>query len=476
MRAARLSAIFAGLVAFAVYRRMLLPGVGLWDTAEFQTVPHVLGIMHATGYPLYPLVGKLFTLLPIGAVAYELNLFSALCGAAAASLTVLVAQRLGAGPGPACAAGLALAFSPPLWETALRADPHTLHAAFVPALLLGVLAWREAATPRRLALLGLGVGLALSNHMQTTMLLPALAVGVLWGRWQALSPRVLAAGAGGLAAGLLPYLYLPLRARQHPVLEYGRPEDWERFRALVLGEHFHQDMGLLSLKGFETFLVQAGRLPELLGAWLTGVGALALGLGAVAGLILAWRRDPGVAAMLALAVAAPLYWACTWINGDANRYFIAPLLACWLLVALALEKLPKPVGWLAALAPLALVPLHFAHLDRSADHAGERYASAVLERLPPRAAVFTVWVNATPLWYARHVEGRRPDVRVVDDSEVLLDHHGDLAAAIEVVRADRPVFVLHPAPDADWVRARFKTANHETVAPFGYPLVEVLGK
>jgi len=180
--------------------------------------------------------------------------------------------------------------------------------------------------------------------------------------------------------------------------------------------------------------------------------------------------------MLALAGFVPLYWACTWVNGDVNRYFIAPLLACWLLVALALDKLPKPAARAAALVPLALVPLHFAHLDRSGDHAGEQFAHAVLADLPPRAAVFTVWVDATPLWYTRYVEGQRPDVRVVDDSEVVLDHQGDLARAIEAVRQERPVFVLHPDSDAAWVRAHYKTVTHATYPPFGYPLVEVVGR
>jgi hypothetical protein len=478
----RLLPVGTAMIALLIYWRTLLPGVGIWDTAEFQTVPWLLGIMHATGYPLYTLLGKLATLLlPFGSVAYRLNLFSALCAAIAAGLLVPVARRLGAGWGPACGAGLAFAFCVPTWETALRADPHTLHAALVTGLLWLLLRWREAPSPRRLGALTLGVGLALSNHMQTTMLLPGLAVGALWHRLNAL-PRALPLGIGGLLLGLSTYLYLPLRARQHPPLNYGRPEDWEHFRALVLGEGFRQDMGALTFKGLETFAVQLGKLPDVYALWWAPWVLPAVALAAIGGLVALARRDGGAATALVLVLFLPLYWACTWINGDAARYFIVPTMILVLLAALGLEAglaAVKP-RWLAlclaiacAVAPLALVPRHFFALDRSQDRSGEVYAHSTLERLPPNAAIFTVWVNATPLWYAHHVEGLRPDVRIIDDSEVVLDHQGDLKRAIAAQLRQRPVFVLHPGNDAELVRASFKTRTLDTIQPFAYPLVEV---
>ena len=34
-----------------------MPGVGFWDTGEFQTVLPILGTAHPTGYPTYVLLG-----------------------------------------------------------------------------------------------------------------------------------------------------------------------------------------------------------------------------------------------------------------------------------------------------------------------------------------------------------------------------------------------------------------------------------
>ncbi len=45
--------MIVGVLAFAVARSTLLPGLGLWDTGEFQVVAPVLGTAHPTGYPSY---------------------------------------------------------------------------------------------------------------------------------------------------------------------------------------------------------------------------------------------------------------------------------------------------------------------------------------------------------------------------------------------------------------------------------------
>ena len=54
-----LAALPVFLAALLLYASTLLPDVGLWDTAEFQTVGSVLGIAHPTGYPTYTLMAWL---------------------------------------------------------------------------------------------------------------------------------------------------------------------------------------------------------------------------------------------------------------------------------------------------------------------------------------------------------------------------------------------------------------------------------
>src|SRR3954470_23506137 len=78
---ADLAAAGAFAVALIVYVRTLLPGVSFGDWAEAEMVPSRLGILHPTGYPLYSMLGTVFSLIPVGSVAYRANLLSAVAAA-----------------------------------------------------------------------------------------------------------------------------------------------------------------------------------------------------------------------------------------------------------------------------------------------------------------------------------------------------------------------------------------------------------
>jgi hypothetical protein len=60
-----LAAVGVFIVAAIAYVRTLLPGVSFGDWAEAAMIPARLGIMHPTGYPLYLLLGKLFSMIPV---------------------------------------------------------------------------------------------------------------------------------------------------------------------------------------------------------------------------------------------------------------------------------------------------------------------------------------------------------------------------------------------------------------------------
>ena len=84
------------LLTFLLYLSSLAPSVVTLfdDSLEFQLVTYQLGIAHPTGYPLYTLLGKLFTFLPVGNVAFRVNLMSAIFGAGTVVLVYLFILRL----------------------------------------------------------------------------------------------------------------------------------------------------------------------------------------------------------------------------------------------------------------------------------------------------------------------------------------------------------------------------------------------
>jgi len=131
-------------VTFALYLRTLLPSVGVADTFEFQVVVPLLRVAHPTGYPLYVLLGKLFTLLPLGNVAWRVNLASAVFATAAVLVLYAIILRLTGRWLPALLAALALAFSFTFWSQAIVAEVYALHNLLV-AIILWLLLGRPEA-------------------------------------------------------------------------------------------------------------------------------------------------------------------------------------------------------------------------------------------------------------------------------------------------------------------------------------------
>ncbi|MFN2185792.1 MAG: protein O-mannosyl-transferase family, partial [Anaerolineae bacterium] len=137
--------LVVGLFAasLALYVQTLAPSVAALfdDSLEFPLVSYRLGIAHPTGYPLYTLLGKLYTLLPWHDVAWRVNLLSAVAGALTVALVYLVARQLGARRLPALLGAAALAASPVFWSQAVVAEVYTLTGAFIALLLWLALRW-----------------------------------------------------------------------------------------------------------------------------------------------------------------------------------------------------------------------------------------------------------------------------------------------------------------------------------------------
>ena len=92
----RVIALPVFLLALGLYGMTLAPTVVTVfdDSLELQLVTYMLGIAHPPGYPLYTLLGWLFTRLPLGDVAYRVNLMSAVFGALTVALVYLIGLEL----------------------------------------------------------------------------------------------------------------------------------------------------------------------------------------------------------------------------------------------------------------------------------------------------------------------------------------------------------------------------------------------
>ncbi|MCB0108939.1 MAG: DUF2723 domain-containing protein [Caldilineaceae bacterium] len=365
--------LFAGV--FGLYVRTLAPGLLFGDSGEFQVAAWTLGLAHATGYPLYLLLGSLWQhLLALFGLspAYALNLLSALFGALTVSLLYLtllawLQSTRGIRRLVALVAALFLALNPTFWSQSLIAEVYTLHAFFL--LLILHLAYRligvrdeqrnthaegaeeevlhqhtsVSATPATLVLvLMLVVGLSFTHHAMTLMVLPSLGIALWWSRprWGA-NPRTWLLLPLALLTPLLLYLYLPLRSGPGPSPWYHQPlgdapltlyhNDWISFLAFVSGRSIA--VGFRELSGAVAQLSQAWLLWRL-HFFLPGLVLIVLGLY----VLLRARNWP------VLALTVPLFLLQQGFNlfyniGDILVYYIPLYLVGTIWLAFAVDAI-----------------------------------------------------------------------------------------------------------------------------------------
>jgi hypothetical protein len=452
---ARLAPVFVFAASLALYLPTLLPDMAFDDWGELQTVPHVLGIAHPTGYPTYILTAWLFELLPIGSIAFRANLFAAVCVAVALAAMTSTSLRLGVRPVIAAAVAVATAAIGTIWASAVVAEVNALHLAFIALLVDRSLAWADQRRTRDLALGGVLIGLSLGNHLLTAFVAPFFVLFALWaGRRTLLErKRLILVPAAAVLAGLAVYLYIPIAASLAPPLPYNHPTTLEGFWFLVTGEQFRSQYdGLFTTSSLG---VLADGLPTL---WTTALSAATaivpiLGLAGLA--ILVVRRPAfGLACVGALLVGIDV-----WANYQRlEHYLLVPWLLLGIGAAVALEgsaraleaALPRRVdrvaGHAVALAAAAfavmLIAVNLPAVDKSGDRSARTYVDTLFAALPADAVILSFWGTSPPLWHAQLVLGERPDVLVVDDTNIVYEGWGTHEARIDSVICSRPVYML----------------------------------
>ena len=182
-------------------------------------------------------------------MAYRANLLSAVAAAGAVGVMVLIVVRLGVRPVIAFAAALALAFTGTLWQEATFSEMNGLHLFIVALLLHRALVWRDERRDRDLLIGALLGGLCVSNHGLAITVVPIVVLFVLADarREIAARPVLLVKAGAAFALGLLPYLYLPLRALAGPAEPYSPFLTLEGLFAHISGAQFRGDMHFASI-------------------------------------------------------------------------------------------------------------------------------------------------------------------------------------------------------------------------------------
>jgi hypothetical protein len=434
----------AGAVAlalFTLYAATAPRTVALEDDGLFVLSSYFLGVEHPPGYPLYILLGKLFTYLPFGSVAYRVHLLSGALGGLTCGLLWMCARTLLDGRLAAYVAAFALGVTPVFWSQAIIAEAYTLNTLFFAGLLFLALracppARQEAAAgadPRLLPWMALLFGLSLSNHWPL-MLLVAPAFAILLWPLRAKLVRWLAPLLALVILGLLPYAWLVWRSQAPVPVNFDGPletlpEIWFFIsRAGYSGVDQAPSADWLDRMRFFRFMgSQLFYQFAVLGTALAAIGFAAQ-----------WRLwGRRVAAALTTAFVMPSFVLLLMLNFEYNAvakhtFHVYPLPAyaagalwvglglAWLVQRFSLQR----AGALAlGAAPLALIAALGMRSNLLSDYDwAARYAHAVLGMLPKDAILFVKGdADAAALAYFHLIEGMRPDVTLYHGKGLVFD-------------------------------------------------------
>ncbi len=444
--------VFMG--SLLLYILTLAPDVTFEDSGELIAAAYNLGVPHQPGYPLFTLIGKIFSMLPVGEVAYRLNLMSAVLSALGAGLiawaTILLIELLFAEKTSgeknlaaypkyliALTVGLLVATAFENWEQSIITEVYGLNTLLTCLLVLVGVYWLKSDNVRqrdRWFLFGCYViGLSLSNHTTSLMFIPILLTLIVVENYRyILDWRRFLSGLIAMGAGLLPYLYLPLASRRNPWMDWGNPENWTNFWRTVSRHQYN----LNESQTFAKFSAQFQAYLEMLSdQWLFFMPLLAL-----PAIWLLFQKDKRLFAFLGIffLFAAPITTYMTNFDLTGADAFVAaehralvsvfyiPSYVCiallvglgsyYLLSLLRLSNTVKAViATLLLTLPVGAAWKNAPRVDMSEYYFAKDYLDNVFAVAEENALI---WANWDPYYfpsnYRQFVQGQRLDVIFID--------------------------------------------------------------
>jgi hypothetical protein len=442
-------------VSFILYIMTLAPTVTFEDSGELITAAYRLGIPHAPGYPLFTMLGRLFTLLPIGTIAYRVNLMSAFFSSF--SVMILTWTMIHVIPMiftplekdknrsfyillfVALFTGLMFAASFELWEQSVITEVYGLNAFFTSLLLgLAVLWFKTSHGSKREKIFYLMcylTGLGLSNHYALILLIPAILVlMVSHERRYLLDLKRIAFGSVLFITGLLVYIYLPLASSRNPVMDWGNPETMHNFW-LTITRHQYQVqetrslLKLITQFSFYCKLILQQWWPVLLIPGIIGCIVLFMK-----------NKSVGLFMILFLITTGPLTTYLTNFDisdpnpvvADENRtlitvFYIPSYMMITVLTGLGMFALlhwtrsRKYIQWTLYLMMAVIlgwsVRLNYSQIDMSRYYFAEHYVQNLFTMTKPNGLVLT---NYDPFYftttYYQYAEDQRNDLAIIDIS------------------------------------------------------------
>jgi hypothetical protein len=457
--------IYTALIVFIVYLFTLAPSVIQIDSGELAAVQKTLGIAHPTGYPLFTLLGYFFTLLPLPfRDIYKLNLLAAIWCSAGIGVFVYTVKytldnlnsfRNNASKSlkstkekrrdkkinktvsdqiiipenkkyfSAIFSGFILAFSKTYWFQSTSVEVYSLHIFLISLIILFLLKAYlhiengKGGLSKYWIFFAIFLALGFTNHMTTLLILPGAAY--LYFNKNGFNKRAIKRIALMLVIFLpvliLIYVYLPVRASQEPLINWGNPIDLERIIRHISGKQYQVWLFSSMESAKKQFVYFFTSLPKEFSLSLFII---------LLGFIVSFIKAKRLGIFIFICFVSTILYSINYDINDIDSYFLLAYISLSFFSAFGIVQLFsvmkfKKYSYSAAAILVSLFILlqayfNFGKINQSNTYTFEDYTKALLNSTTKNAVIFGYQWDyfISPSYYFQFVENYRRDVAVVD--------------------------------------------------------------
>lgn len=456
--------LLTGLIAFVFYMLTIAPSVIEIDTGELAAVQCALGIAHPTGYPLYTMLGYLFSLLPLPfSKIFQMNLLAALyCAAAIAAFSFTVkfildnlnsfqfrkvkkekSKKKKQSDKPkvvslqttfvlsdsikiiaAVFSGLFLALSTTFWFQSTSVEVYSLHLLLITIVIFVLIkaflfSDLEKSISKYWIVFAVTLALGFSNHMTTLLIIPGVAYlyFVKNGFNTKSIKQIIFMLIIFFPILILFYSYLPIRASQNPSMNWGNPTDWEHIIRHISGQQYQVWLFSSTEAAAKQFNYFIGNLPKEFSLTLIIV---------VVGLIVSFIKAIKFFIFNIIVFLSTVLYSINYDINDIDSYF---LLAYISLAFFSVFGIVQIINFTAKnkikiIIPVSILILflglqfysNYDQVNQRNNFIYEDYTKTLINSLPKNSIVFSYqwdyFISAA--YYFQLVENFRKDVTVID--------------------------------------------------------------
>lgn len=456
--------VLTGFVAFIFYLLTMAPTVLQIDAGELAAVQCTLGIAHPTGYPLFTMLGHLFSLIPLPLTKiFQLNILAALYCTIAVSVFTYSAKFILDNFNSfqfnknlkvrskkkkdvrdkkeiekaktlelsepikqliAISGGLFLALSKSFWFQSTSVEVYSLHLLLITIIILASLkafvnADKEKNVSKYWMIFAVTLAFGFTNHMTTLLILPGTAY--LYFAQNGFNKKSIKQIMFMLIIFFpilfLIYSYLPIRAAQNPDLNWGNPVDWERILRHISGKQYQ----VWLFSSTEAAAKQLNYFISNLSNEFTFTLLLIL-----SGIVISFIEAKKLFIFLIITFFSTVLYSINYDINDIDSYFLLAYISMAFFALFGIQKLFHIANQkkIKSVLPIIIVIIflliqfknNYAEVNQRQNYVYEDYTKSLLNSLPKNSIVFSYQWDylISPSYYFQLVEHFRDDVTVID--------------------------------------------------------------